>query len=93
MPQTDRQTGNLTGYPSIDKPWLKNYSEEAINAELPECTIYEYMEQNNKDYPADIAINYLGRKITYKELFENMKDILTTFDVMKLLPKLIDVKE
>lgn len=22
----------LTGYPSIDKPWLKYYSEEAINA-------------------------------------------------------------
>ena len=21
----------LTGYPSIDKPWLKYYSEEAIN--------------------------------------------------------------
>ena len=32
-----------TGYPSIDKPWLKYYSEEAINAELPECTIYEYL--------------------------------------------------
>ena len=25
-----------TGYPSIDKPWLKYYSQEAINAPLPE---------------------------------------------------------
>ncbi len=25
----------LTGYPSIDKPWLKYYSEEAINAPCP----------------------------------------------------------
>lgn len=33
---------NLTGYPSIDKPWLKYYSGEAINAPLPKCTIYEY---------------------------------------------------
>ena len=33
----------LTGYPSIDKPWLKYYSEETINAPLPECTIFEYM--------------------------------------------------
>ena len=24
----------LTGYPSIDKPWLKYYSEEAINAKF-----------------------------------------------------------
>ncbi|MBP3782965.1 MAG: hypothetical protein J6I68_06935, partial [Butyrivibrio sp.] len=65
--QTDRQTGELTGYPSIDKPWLKYYSEEAINAKLPECTIFEYMYENNKNYPKDIAINYMGRKITYGE--------------------------
>ena len=25
----------LTGYPSIDKPWLKYYSDEAITAPLP----------------------------------------------------------
>lgn len=45
-------TDRHTGYPSIDKPWLKYYSEEAINAPLPECTIYEYLYENNKDYPS-----------------------------------------
>ena len=30
----------LTGYPSIDKPWLKYYSEESINACLPEDGAY-----------------------------------------------------
>ena len=69
----------LTGYPSIDKPWLKYYSEEAINASLPECTIYEYLVENNKDYPSDIAINYVGRKITYKELFENIDKTAAAF--------------
>lgn len=72
---TDRQTG----YPSVDKPWLKYYSEEAINAPLPECSIYEYMLENNKDYPTDTAINYLGRKITYKELFENIDKTASAF--------------
>ena len=62
----------LTGYPSIDKPWLKYYSEEAINAPLPECTIYEYLWENNKDYPQDIAIRYLNKAITYRELFDNI---------------------
>ncbi len=28
--------GEMTGYPSIDKHWLKYYSEEAINVSLPE---------------------------------------------------------
>lgn len=68
-----------TGYPSVDKPWLKYYSEEAINAPLPECTIYEYLYENNKDYPSDIAIHYLGRKISYKELFENIDKTAAAF--------------
>ena len=76
---TDRQTDELTGYPSIDKPWLKYYSEEAINAPLPDCTIYEYLVEKNKDYPSDIAINYLGRKITYKELLENIDKAAAAF--------------
>ena len=63
----------LTGYPSIDKPWLKYYSEEAINAPLPECTIYEYLWENNKDHLDDIALNYFDRKITYGEMFKNIE--------------------
>lgn len=59
----------LTGYPSIDKPWLKYYSDEAINHPLPECTIYEYFYANNKDYPNDIALEYMGNKITYGQMF------------------------
>jgi len=69
----------LTGYPSIDKPWLKYYSEEAINAPLPECTVYEYMYRNNKDYPKNIAIDYFGRKITFEELFENIDKVAVAF--------------
>ncbi len=64
-----------TGYPSIDKPWLKYYTEEAINAPLPECTIYEYLWENNKDHLDDVALIYFGKKITYGELFENIDKI------------------
>lgn len=63
---------NLTGYPSIDKPWLKYYSEEALNAPLPECTIYEYLYENNKNHLDDTALNYFCNKITYGKLFENI---------------------
>lgn len=35
---TDKEK-QLTGYPSIDKPWLKYYSEEASNAPLPEHSL------------------------------------------------------
>jgi len=63
----------LTGYPSIDKPWLKYYSEEIIKASLPQKTIYQYMYDNNKDYQNDIAIEYFNLKITYRELFRKIQ--------------------
>ncbi|MCQ2478777.1 MAG: acyl--CoA ligase, partial [Clostridia bacterium] len=69
----------LTGYPSIDKPWLKYYTDEAINAPLPECTIFEYMYENNKEYPDDIALLYFNSKITYGELFRNIDKTAKAF--------------
>ena len=72
----------LTGYPSIDKPWLKYYSVEAINAPLPECTIYEYLWENNKDHLNDIALIYFGRKITYKILFNNIDKVARSFSAI-----------
>ena len=61
-----------TGYPSVDKPWLKYYNEDAIRARLPECTIYEYLWNNNKDHPDEIALVYFEKKITYRKLFEGI---------------------
>lgn len=69
----------LTGYPSIDKPWLKYYSEETINASLPECTIYEYLWENNKDHLDETAIHYFGKKISYGKLFEKIKQVKSAF--------------
>lgn len=69
----------LTGYPSIDKPWLKYYSEEAVNAPLPKGTIYEYMWENNRDYPNDTALIYFGRKISYHMLFDEIEKVMKAF--------------
>lgn len=63
----------LTGYPSIDKPWLKYYSEEALAMKTPECTVYRNIYDNNKDYPKDIAIRYYGKDISYGTLFEKIE--------------------
>lgn len=67
------QEKKLTGYPSIDKPWLKYYSEEASTIRTPECTVYRNIYDNNKDYPKDIAIRYYGNDISYSTLFEKVE--------------------
>ena len=74
----------LTGYPSIDKPWLKYYTEEAINAKMPECTIYEYLWENNKDYQKNVALNYFDSKITYGEVFANIEKATKAYSALGL---------
>lgn len=73
MNNTNIHENNLTGYPSIDKPWLKYYSEEAINASIPECTIYENIFQHNKEHFNQTSIEYFGTKISYKKMFEQVE--------------------
>ncbi len=72
-------TKELTGYPSIDKPWLKYYSDEAIHSKIPECTMYEAIYENNKDHLQDIALNYFGHRITYGELLANIEKTAKAF--------------
>lgn len=65
----------ITGYPSIDKPWLKYHTEEAITTPLPECTLYEYIFNSNQDNLNSIAINYYGTDITYGKFFDNISPV------------------
>lgn len=71
-----------TGYPSIDKPWLKYYTDEAVSAPLPECTMYELLWNSNKDHPEDIALHYYGKRITYGQLFREIEKAAKAFSAL-----------
>ncbi len=60
----------ITGYATIDKPWQKYYSKEAITASIPELTAYQYMVSENQDNLNTKAIEYYGKKITYKNFID-----------------------
>ena len=62
----------LTGYPSIDKPWLKYYTQEQINASLPHMTAYEYLKKQNADHLDYTAIDSEVGCYTYGELFDQI---------------------
>lgn len=72
---TDRQTG----YPSIDKPWLKYYSEEAIEAQVPQITMYDYMKKCNQGHLNEVALVYYENKIRYSELLHNIERTALAF--------------
>lgn len=65
----------LTGYPSIDKPWLKYYKENAEEEanNIPENkTVWEIIEESLYEYIDIPAIEYFGRIISRKEFIENV---------------------
>ena len=72
----------MTGYPSIDKPWLKYYSENIFNLEIPNINIYDYMVLQNHGYTDRIAINYFGKKMTYGELFKRVEELTQKFSAL-----------
>ena len=67
----------LTGYPSIDKPWLKYSSLDAVayvNEHL-DSSVYQYMESENRNRLDYIALEYFGSEITYGAMFEKIEAV------------------
>ena len=62
----------LTGYPSIDKPWLKYFSDSEKNMTIPKGSMFDYLYERNSAYPHDIALEYYGRRISYQNLFRQI---------------------
>lgn len=63
----------ISGYPSIDKPWLKYYSSKALHAQPASCTVYQNIYQHNKEHLSETALEYFGVKITFSKLFEHVE--------------------
>lgn len=59
----------LTGYASIDKPWLKHYSQEQLSVEFTPMSMYQLMEKCNREHLSDTALSYFGTEITFSKLF------------------------
>lgn len=68
----EQGTGHFTGFPSIDMPWLKYYTEEQIMAPIPHMTAYDFLRFSNMNNLKNVALEYFDKKITYKDLFKNI---------------------
>lgn len=64
--------GDLMG----DRPWLKLYPNE-IPATLTyeETTIHSYLTKVSRNYPRKNAIHFMGKNITYKELYDYVQRV------------------
>ncbi len=63
----------------LSGPWEKYYSEEDRNYRIPNITMYEQILLSEHKYPNLKAIEYLGRKISYKTLLKNIEKTAIAF--------------
>lgn len=61
-------------YPSIDRPWMKHLSKRAQGLTLPEGTMFDLIYRNNKDYPDQLAIEYMDIKVTFREFWDHIEE-------------------
>lgn len=64
---------------SVEKPWMKYYSEEAKKEPFPQMSIYSYLKEVNKDRLNDTAIYYYGKRISHRRLIERIDTCADAF--------------
>ena len=60
----------ITGYPHIDRPWMKYYDKSIVNNADPETNLVRYLISKNEGYMDYIAQEYYGKNMTFEELYE-----------------------
>ena len=71
----------LTGYATKDMPWLKYFNRQFSLDDIPNMSIFQLVEQSNKDNLDNVALDVRtskndfnrGIKITYRTYIERMK--------------------
>lgn len=75
-----------TGYPHIDKPWMKYYDEELAKKEDPKVNLTQYLKDKTVGLGSQIESSYYGKEKTYDEFWNNVNNaskVLNDFGVKK----------
>lgn len=80
----------MTGYPSIDKPWLKYYKQGVEKTPIPELSMYQMIRYNNANRLDSIALDFRnssndykkGVEITYRQFFSRIENAAKSYSQM-----------
>ena len=64
---------NLIKQKLIKTPWAKYYKKEDLKLKVPDISMYEALKEGVLKYESRTAINYFGKKLSYRE-FLNLID-------------------
>ena len=57
---------------NLKTPWLKSYGSIPFHLEYPDCSMVEMVEQCAEEYPDLIAYEFMGKKVPYKTLVQEI---------------------
>lgn len=70
---------NLIRQKMMKTPWTKYYKKEDRKIKIEDISIYQMLVKNNASRDKNVAINYYGTLITYKELFYKINQAANAF--------------
>lgn len=63
----------------IPAPWEKYYTEEQLNIEIPNISMYDQLRISARKYKDFNAIQYMGVNISYPKLIKNIDQVAKSF--------------
>ena len=54
-------------------PWIKNLGGVPATLEYMDCTMFEALENMGKQYPGNIAFDFMGKSTSYKDMLANIE--------------------
>ena len=67
---------------SIKSPWIASYNDIKAHLEYPDTSIVDHLLSKVNDHPNNVAFEYYGTEVTYKELRERIKETAASLVAM-----------
>ncbi len=77
--ETKQKLLKLSGYATIDRPWIVNYNQDELGKDIPKRTVFQEVYNNNYSFPKDLALEFFGSKINYSDFFKNIETTAKSF--------------
>ena len=68
----------------IPAPWSKYYTDEELNINIPNISIYKQLYKTANKYPNNIAYRYLGKNVSYKKFMKQIDKAAISFKKMNV---------
>lgn len=78
--------GPMTGYATMDEPWLKSLPKEADEDKIVPMTMWQVLKENSKKFLDKNALYYEGTYITYEKLVMECEHFAKSFTSLGIKP-------